>query len=130
MHAAAWSSKLRSLDIHGIPLGDLLPPSIPQLTGLTSLRLHSCGLQPRAAAALVRQVGLSCKALQVLGLAGNELWQLPKEGWEGLAGLKVSSSSAAASIECCVPVMAQHINGFLMPTAVCRDRAGLINQAG
>uniref|UniRef100_A0A383VVS8 Uncharacterized protein n=1 Tax=Tetradesmus obliquus TaxID=3088 RepID=A0A383VVS8_TETOB len=88
MGAVPWSSKLGSLDIQGVPLGAWLPPCIPQLTGLRCLRLHSCSLQPRAAAALVRQVGAGCKALQVLDLSGNELWQLPSEGWAGLAGLK------------------------------------------
>ncbi|WIA29021.1 hypothetical protein OEZ86_011538 [Tetradesmus obliquus] len=88
MSAAPWSSKLESLDIQGVPLAAWLPPPIPQLTRLRCLRLHSCSLQPRAAAALVRQAGAGCKALQVLNLSGNELWQLPSEGWEGLAGLK------------------------------------------
>jgi hypothetical protein len=99
MDAAAWASKLTTLDIQGVPLGAWLPPSIPQLTGLTSLRLQGCGLEPRAAAVLVRQVGASCKSLQVLRLSRNELWQLPREGWEGLAGLKVGCRSC-----CCVSV--------------------------
>jgi hypothetical protein len=42
---------------------------------------------------LMRHLGCGCcKQLQVLVLAGNELWQLPREGWEGLAGLKVGTS--------------------------------------
>jgi hypothetical protein len=103
MNAAAWSSKLASLDIQGVPLGAWLPPSIPQLTGLTSLRLQGCGLEPRAAAALVRQVGAGCQALQVLGLSRNELWQLPREGWEGLAGLKVRRRRGFAAVwACCI----------------------------
>ncbi|WIA08947.1 hypothetical protein OEZ85_008364 [Tetradesmus obliquus] len=88
MSAALWPSKLEALHIESIPLGSWLPPCIPQLTGLTCLRLPSCSLQPRAAAVLWRQSRSSWKALQVLDLSDNALEQLPSEGWEWLSGLK------------------------------------------
>uniref|UniRef100_A0A383VVL9 Uncharacterized protein n=1 Tax=Tetradesmus obliquus TaxID=3088 RepID=A0A383VVL9_TETOB len=100
MSAAPWASKLEALHIESIPLGSWLPPCIPQLTGLTCLRLPSCSLQPRAAAVLWRQSRPSWKALQELDLSCTSLSWLPGaiSSLAGLTALRLSQNFGLESL--------------------------------
>lgn len=85
---SVWADKLTHLELHGVALQRYLPPGLAQLTGLHTLGLTCCCLQPAGVAQLLRQVVQGGMKLRVLLLRSNDLLQLPSHGWQALDGLQ------------------------------------------
>lgn len=83
----AWASKLTCLELRGVPLSDTTAISLQQLTGLHRLAIQGCRLPPSAVERLLQQLA-HCKHLTALLLCGNDMWLMPKLGWEAVAGLQ------------------------------------------
>jgi len=90
----AWASKLTCLELRGVPLSDTTAISLQQLTGLHRLAIQGCRLPPSAVERLLQQLA-HCKHLTALLLCGNDMWLMPKLGWEAVAGLQVCGGVGA-----------------------------------
>jgi hypothetical protein len=85
-----WASKLTCLHLQNmIVLCDRNSWTLQHLTRLQHLSITGSYLPPKDVQHLVQQLH-SCQQLTGLQLSGNNMWELPKQGWEGLTGLKVS----------------------------------------
>lgn len=84
----AWAKQLTCLSLKGVPLTDTTCAALQELTRLQRLCITGCRLTPTAVQHLLQQLA-SCQGLTQLVLASNDMWLLPKQGWEAVTGLKV-----------------------------------------